>query len=502
MNILRYAAPLLASAALGACMARHTGSDVRVIGGVPTTEFPAVAILARNGAMFCTATLITPRRAVTAAHCVARHDPSKDRFSFHLGPNLDTSRALDVVKVVPHPKYDADESNYDIAYVDLAADAPEHPMEVVRDLDKSPIGRDLLLVGYGRNVSPELGEGGGSGIKRRGTTRIVALNETKIRAQSEGISSCNGDSGGPAFLHTATGEWHIAGVVSCGDAACGSYGTYTRIDRFLRFLGLAETSDFDRELTRCGNATPRGTCEGDTLVKCRNDCYMASVERIACNGRPDGYCYPQPNRNAAVCADSSWHEIPFTLREVKIVDGKYDLSTPLEGDVFFDQDTITTTESPHQRSSDSGELRELLTAGEHSVAVRRWFSSSAVSISRPQPILIPNIQPREPIVVGTGKTPVRITATAAVATGEALYITGQGFLLGDWRRGYRMTPVKDAWIYLDALPMGISYKIVRAQDRGKELVIDDKVSWELGPNRVFSRPMVIGTVREDIRPRF
>jgi hypothetical protein len=502
MRTLRLATVLVFTASLSACLARRAGSDVKIIGGVPSTEHPAVGILAKNGEMFCTATLISPRRAVTAAHCVLPHDPARDRFRFHLGPTFESSRPLDVTKVVPHPRYDEDESNYDIAYVDLGQDAPEAPMDVVRRIDGSLVGRELLLVGYGRNVSPEHGPGGGSGIKRRATSKVVALNDTKIRAQREGVSSCNGDSGGPAFVSGSAGEWHIAGVVSCGDATCGSYGTYTRVDRFLAFLGLSDGPDFDQELTRCGEVTSSGVCEGDTLVKCSNDCFAATVERTACDARPQGRCHTQAARKAAICVDSSWQEIPFVLREVKIVDGKYDLSTPLSGDVFFDQETIAAAEPPHQQSDDQGEFRELLTAGEHKVAVRRWFSSSAISVSRPQPILVPRGEPREPIVIATGKTPVLIAATAEVKAGEALYVTGQGFLLGDWKRGYRMTRNGDSWTFADAWPMGINYKIVRAKDQGPELAIDGQVSWETGQNRVLFRPMVRDVVREEVRPKF
>jgi hypothetical protein len=502
MPTLRLAAALVVATSLSACLARRSDSDVKIIGGVPSTEHPAVGILAKNGDMFCTATLISPRRAVTAAHCVAPHDPAKDRFRFHLGPTFESSRSLEVTKVVPHPRYDEDESNYDIAYVELGEDAPEAPMDVVRSIDASLVGRELLLVGYGRDVAPEHGPGGGSGIKRRATTKVVALNDTKIRAQREGVSSCNGDSGGPAFLSGPSGDWRIAGVVSCGDATCGSYGTYTRVDRFLAFLGQSDGPDFDQELTRCGEVTSRGVCEGDTLVKCSNDCFAATIERIACGARPQGRCHAQATRKAAICVDSSWHEVPFVLREVKIVDGDYDLSSPLSGDVFFDQETVAAAEPPHQRSNDRGEFRELLAAGEHTVAVRRWFSSSAVSVSRPRPILVSNAEPREAIVIATGKTPVLIAATAEVKPGEALYLTGQGFLLGDWKRGYRMTRKEDTWIYVDAWPMGINYKIVRANDQGPELAIDGQVSWEQGQNRVLFRPMVRDVVREDIRPRF
>jgi hypothetical protein len=44
--------------------------------------------------------------------------------------------------------------------------------------------------------------------------------------------SCSGDSGGPAFVNTESGDWHLAGLVSRairGDGDCGAGGVYSSI---------------------------------------------------------------------------------------------------------------------------------------------------------------------------------------------------------------------------------------------------------------------------------
>jgi secreted trypsin-like serine protease len=51
--------------------------------------------------------------------------------------------------------------------------------------------------------------------------------------------SCNGDSGGPAYVQV-DGEWHLAGATSRATASslrpCGDGGIYTRIDAYEEWI--------------------------------------------------------------------------------------------------------------------------------------------------------------------------------------------------------------------------------------------------------------------------
>ena len=485
-------------AACGSCHVRSQTSADKIIGGRETSEWPAVGYLARNNDMWCTATLIAPNKILTAAHCVSPRN-GRDVYSFHVGPKVGATRAYGVSKVVAHPKYDSDASHYDIAYLELAETVPEAILPVASSLGAVPVGEELLLIGYGRNQPPASGAGGGSGIKRRGLTKIVAVNETKIRAQVAGVSSCNGDSGGPALFTRPDGSVAIVGVVSCGDFTCGSYGVYTRTDRFRTFLGLSTEADFNQDLSRCGATTPRGACDGSALVSCSEDCYEAKFNRRDCGSVPGGACRVFPGRDAAACIDGTWVERDFALREAKIVGGRLDFSASIDGDVFFDTDVVDAATKADDVSS-QGRFHEVIKKGAHTYIVRRWYSASGLAISRPRKLMIGDGP--EPVVLAFGLVPVVVAATVTLAKGEALYFTGEGRLLGDWKVGYRMKSENGRWTYRDALPMGIAYKVVRSRDLGEEITLGDQVSWEKGPNRVLSRPVVMTVLEENIEPHF
>jgi endonuclease G len=123
---------------------------------------------------------------------------------------------------------------------------------------------ETTLVGFG-NSDPS--STNGFGIKREVGVDFVALRraaqdnlgpeETKYGfeaavefvAGGEGHDSCNGDSGGPAYIRSGT-KTVVAGLTSratdVATSPCGDGGIYTRIDSQLEFIRhVAATNQID-----------------------------------------------------------------------------------------------------------------------------------------------------------------------------------------------------------------------------------------------------------------
>lgn len=212
------------------------GKGDEIVGGSAFSDLPAVGALAYGSSTFCTGTLITPTRVLTAAHCIEGARVSS--MSFITGPsNRQIQTSTRVVRAVPHPSYDSRRLVNDIAYLDLASAPPGvTPIGVVPSITSAWVGVDLLHVGYGvSNGSTQTG----GGTKRAVVMPITQVSSSTFRYGGNGRNTCNGDSGGPALYRNSSGQYLVAGVTSYGDQYCTSYGVNTRADVFLSFLGVS-----------------------------------------------------------------------------------------------------------------------------------------------------------------------------------------------------------------------------------------------------------------------
>ncbi len=230
----------------------------------------------------CTGTLYENNFVITAAHCLIS-PAAKIRVIFGLDMyELASAREQDVVEATQrqvvnykiHELYN-DEVNYDkisdwndIAVLKFSGKLPEGyaPVKLLKDETVITRKSTLFLVGYGvsevesfeveykksKDFQKQIANGevvcdddnknclqinqSGDGILRQTKTQVFSLQETEFRLQEKQTGTCSGDSGGPAFVQDAQGEFLLAGVTSRGSMLCNDQGVYTSVPSFIPWL--------------------------------------------------------------------------------------------------------------------------------------------------------------------------------------------------------------------------------------------------------------------------
>jgi secreted trypsin-like serine protease len=219
-------------------------NEAEIIGGQTDSKDSAVVALfasqpgSQQGAL-CTATLIAPTVLLTAAHCVSP-DEVGDNAEFHvfLGNNLNTRSGtwVNVRGVTNDPAFDTEhpELGHDVGIVVLQKALPFAPVAYNKaPLRTSMLGKRVRLVGYGLSNGHTQQ---GAGVKRQATTLLDDADGKLLAIGDRAHETCNGDSGGPAFM-VIGGVETIIGVTSFGNQDCTGLGYDTRIDTYKNFIG-------------------------------------------------------------------------------------------------------------------------------------------------------------------------------------------------------------------------------------------------------------------------
>jgi endonuclease G len=147
-----------------------------------------------------------------------------------------------------HPNYRPANKINDIAVLILPTPARTVPLPMATTQEVTD-ALETTLVGFGNN---DFGSTSGFGLKRQvsvaidrpadvnaAEARLGYESDVEFTAGGNGRDTCNGDSGGPAYI-VVNGSRKVAGLTSrgfpSGGRPCGDGGIYTRVDVHENFI--------------------------------------------------------------------------------------------------------------------------------------------------------------------------------------------------------------------------------------------------------------------------
>ncbi|MFW7380029.1 MAG: S1 family peptidase [Oligoflexus sp.] len=215
-----------------------------IYNGSIDTEHDSVGLLVLDGKLWCSASLIGQKTALSAAHCFEKktHQPNDLYLRFN---NVDVK----VLEVIIHPRYGDwfGRVTHDVAVLKLEniINIPIIPLA-----SKAPIpGETAILVGFGY-TDAKLKESM-DGTKRTGRSIVGKVESNRVffpEPKDEGMSqTCKGDSGAPIFSFHDEQKTQIAIVSGSMDGKASktcqieSYGA--RIDAYIEWI--IETAEGD-----------------------------------------------------------------------------------------------------------------------------------------------------------------------------------------------------------------------------------------------------------------
>jgi hypothetical protein len=195
----------------------------------------------------CTASVIGPHTAVTAAHCVSPQGP-KPVLIFGNDVRGKSRELRPVTDVAVNPRWGSHQGvgmdQGDIALVKFRGGLPGtyHPVPVLQSESALKKGKAVTLAGYGIS---DPGKKTGAGVLRKTRVKIEGPRPGKsemILDQSQGKGACHGDSGGPAFIRQA-GHVVLAGVTNRGypETApddCRHKVVYTKVSAYSPWINV------------------------------------------------------------------------------------------------------------------------------------------------------------------------------------------------------------------------------------------------------------------------
>jgi MYXO-CTERM domain-containing protein len=172
-----------------------------------------------GGGGLCTGSLVHPSVVVYAAHC---GDGNKTIRFAEDSSSGGLSRQTSYCRV--NPEYDGvTEQSQDWAFCVLdepVTELPYTPPAYGCETEVIAQGQQVVIAGFGDSTGT-----GGAGTKRWATTEIVTTLGGTANIGGDGVSTCQGDSGGSAFVQFPDGAWRALSMTSTG-VGCGKTGVH------------------------------------------------------------------------------------------------------------------------------------------------------------------------------------------------------------------------------------------------------------------------------------
>ncbi|XP_069764109.1 transmembrane protease serine 6 isoform X2 [Narcine bancroftii] len=230
----------------------------RIVGGTDSMEgeWPWQVSLQIQGHHICGGILLNERWVLSAAHCFpSSHMPPKF-WTIYLGKfKLSTvgsnELSFKVLRILPHPYFDEDTYDYDIALLELDQPVPitltAFPVCLPAQTHVFEAGQSCWVTGWGLTEE----DGSSSDVLQKVDVELVdqsVCNEAYFNSITPRMicagyakgekDSCQGDSGGPLVCKESSGRWFLAGIVSFGTGCAQPeyYGVYTRVTRLVDWI--------------------------------------------------------------------------------------------------------------------------------------------------------------------------------------------------------------------------------------------------------------------------
>jgi hypothetical protein len=202
-----------------------------IVGGFADPGDPGVVYLLDDQHGSCTAEIVSPHVAVTAAHCVLEGHA----WTLSLGPNAE-GPSYPVREAHANPGYVANgDASHDNAVLVLSSPVPVPPLVINRrPLTPDLVGRPVRIIGYGLTSA----RANDADHKRQASTPLLAIDTAQITVGDAVHAQCNGDSGGAALMTLGGVEVLVAtDSQSANDLNGGCAGDLdARIDVDTRFI--------------------------------------------------------------------------------------------------------------------------------------------------------------------------------------------------------------------------------------------------------------------------